>query len=290
MSLVIAALYKFVELPDYAEKQHPLQDYCEEQGIKGTILLASEGINGTISGSRAGIDSVLKFLRSDSRLTDLEWKESYTESQPFGRMKVKLKKEIVTLGIPSINPNQQVGTYVTPKEWNKIISDPEVIVVDTRNNYEVGIGSFKGAQNPETESFREFPEYVRQNLDPKKHKKVALFCTGGIRCEKATSLMLSEGFSEVYHLKGGILKYLEEVPTQESLWEGECFVFDERVAVSHGLKSGNYEMCVGCGYPISEADKFSPKYEAGISCPNCFDSLTLDKRKRLEDKKNNQEN
>ncbi|MEM7555009.1 MAG: rhodanese-related sulfurtransferase [Cyanobacteria bacterium P01_A01_bin.84] len=285
MSLVVATLYKFVKLADFAEKQQSLQDYCQAEDIKGTILLASEGINGTVSGSRTGIDSVLEFLRSDHRLSDLEWKESYTDSQPFGRMKVKLKKEIVTLGIPSVNPNKQVGTYVTPREWNEIISDPDVTVIDTRNDYEVSIGSFQKAHNPQTESFREFPKYVRQNLDPQKHKKVALFCTGGIRCEKATSLMLSEGFREVYHLKGGILKYLEEIPTQESLWEGECFVFDQRVAVSHGLKPSNYEMCIGCGYPISETDKSSPKYEQGISCPNCFDSLTPGKRKRLEDKK-----
>ena len=233
--IVVAALYKFVHLPDFAERREPILDYCVTQGIKGTILLAEEGINGTIAGSRAAIDAVLTFLRSDPRLTDLEHKESIADTHPFERMKVKLKQEIVPLGVPEIDPNQKVGTYVTPEEWNEIISDPDVVVIDTRNDYEVQIGTFKGAINPQTKAFREFPDYVRQHLDPSKHKKVAMFCTGGIRCEKASSFMLEEGFEEVYHLKGGILKYLEEVPTQKSLWEGECFVFDQRVAVRHGL-------------------------------------------------------
>lgn len=285
MTLVVAALYKFVKLPDFADKQEPLQSYCEEQGVKGTILLAQEGINGTIAGERKNINSVLSFLRADPRLQDLEYKESYAQKPPFKRIKVRLKKEIVTIGLPEVDPSEQVGSYVNPQDWNEIISDPEVVTIDTRNDYEVGIGSFKGAQNPQTESFREFPDYVEQNLDPSKHKKIALFCTGGIRCEKATSFMLSQGFDEVYHLKGGILKYLEEVPAAESLWSGECFVFDERVAVGHGLEAGNYEMCPGCGRPISEADKSSPKYEEGISCPECFDSLTDEKRLRLEEKK-----
>ncbi|QOV24586.1 oxygen-dependent tRNA uridine(34) hydroxylase TrhO [Anabaenopsis elenkinii] len=281
---VVAALYKFVSLPDFAEKQEPLLSYCQSQGIKGTILLAAEGINGTIAGSRQGVDSVLAFLRSDPRLADLEHKESYTEIQPFERMKVRLKAEIVTMGLPEVDPNQQVGTYVSPQEWNDLISDPEVIVIDTRNDYEVNIGTFKTAQNPQTKSFREFPEYVSNNLDPNQHKKVALFCTGGIRCEKASAFMLSQGFTEVYHLKGGILKYLESVPAEESLWEGECFVFDERVAVRHGLELGSHELCFCCGYPISEQDKASPQYEEGISCPHCFDSLTPEKRLRQQEK------
>ncbi|MDJ0737042.1 MAG: rhodanese-related sulfurtransferase [Nostocaceae cyanobacterium] len=285
MSLVVAAFYKFIRLPNYAEKQQPLLSLCQTQGVKGTILLAAEGINGTIAGYREAIDSVLKFLRSDSRLADLEHKESEADIPPFERMKVRLKKEIVTLGLPEVDPNQRVGTYVTPKEWNQIISDPEVTVIDTRNDYEVNIGTFKRAENPQTHSFRDFPEYVRQNLDPNKHKKVALFCTGGIRCEKATSFMLSQGFQEVYHLKGGILKYLEEVPQEESLWSGECFVFDERVAVGHGLEAGSHEMCPGCGHPISEVEKASPQYESGISCPYCFDTLTKEKKARLLEKK-----
>lgn len=285
MTLVVATLYKFVRLTDFAEKQEPWQSYCLNQGVKGTILLAEEGINGTIVGDRESIDSVLSFLRSDPRLQDLEHKESYTENPPFKRMKVRLKKEIVTIGLPEIDPSEQVGIYVSPQDWNGIISDPEVITIDTRNDYEVGIGTFQGAQNPQTESFREFPDYVEHNLDSSKHKKVALFCTGGIRCEKATSFMLSQGFEEVYHLKGGILKYLEEVPVTESLWSGECFVFDERVTVRHGLEAGNYEMCSSCGHPISEADKSSPKYEEEISCPQCFENLTDEKRLRLEEKK-----
>ncbi|MFM2061406.1 MAG: hypothetical protein RLZZ507_1076 [Cyanobacteriota bacterium] len=282
--IVVAALYKFVSLPDYQELQAPLLLFCQQQDIKGTILLAKEGVNGTIAGSRSAIDAVLGFLRSDTRLADLEHKESYTETPPFEKMKVRLKREIVTLGIPEVDPNEQVGNYVSPKEWNDLISDPEVTVIDTRNDYEVSIGTFKRAENPQTQIFREFPEYVSKNLDPNKHKKVALFCTGGIRCEKASSYMLSQGFEEVYHLKGGILKYLEEVPKEESLWEGECFVFDERVAVRHGLEEGSHELCFCCGHPIAEADKTSPKYEEGISCPHCFDSLTEEKKARQQEK------
>ncbi|GAX36349.1 oxygen-dependent tRNA uridine(34) hydroxylase TrhO [Nodularia sp. NIES-3585] len=281
---VVAALYKFVKLPDFAEKPETLLSYCQSQGVKGTILLAAEGINGTIAGSRQAVDSVLAFLRADPRLADLEHKESYTETQPFERMKVRLKPEIVTMGLPEVDPNQQVGTYVSPEEWNDLIRDPEVIVIDTRNDYEVNIGTFKKAQNPQTKSFREFPEYVSNNLDPSQHKKIALFCTGGIRCEKASSFMLSQGFAEVYHLKGGILKYLESVPTESSLWEGECFVFDERVAVRHGLESGSHERCFCCGHPISATDKTSHKYEEGISCPHCFDHLTEEKRVRQQEK------
>ncbi|MBW4642885.1 MAG: rhodanese-related sulfurtransferase [Goleter apudmare HA4340-LM2] len=281
---VVATFYKFVSLPDFAQLQEPLLCYCQEQGIKGTILLAREGINGTIAGSRQAIDSVLNFLRSDPRLADLEPKESSADTPPFERMKVRLKSEIVTLGLPEVDPSQQVGIYVSPDEWNDLISDPEVIVIDTRNDYEVNIGSFAGAQNPQTQSFREFPDYVHQHLDPSQHKKVAMFCTGGIRCEKASSFMLAQGFAEVYHLKGGILKYLAEVPAEESLWKGECFVFDERVAVSHGLEEGSYELCLSCGRPIAEEDKASPKYEAGISCPYCFDSLTEEKRVRQQEK------
>jgi UPF0176 protein len=283
--LVVATLYKFVSLPDFDQMQDPWLSYCQQQGIKGTILLAQEGINGTIVGSRQAVDSVLEFLRSDARLADLEHKESYTETSPFERMKVRLKSEIVTLGLPEVDPNQQVGTYVSPQEWNELISDPEVVVIDTRNDYEVNIGTFKKAHNPQTQSFREFPDYVRHQLDPNKHKKVAMFCTGGIRCEKASSFMLSQGFAEVYHLKGGILKYLEEVPAEDSLWEGECFVFDERVAVRHGLEAGSYEMCQSCGHPISATDKASPQYESGISCPYCFDSLTEEKRVRQQEKR-----
>ncbi|MBE9007829.1 rhodanese-related sulfurtransferase [Fortiea sp. LEGE XX443] len=281
---IVAAFYKFVSLPDFAQKQEPLLSYCSAQGIKGTILLAKEGINGTIAGSRQGIDAVFSYLRCDRRLADLEYKESYTQTPPFERMKVRLKPEIVTLGLPEIDPNQQVGIYVSPEEWNDLISDPEVTVIDTRNEYEVKVGTFKKAHNPHTQSFREFPEYVQHHLNPNQHKKVALFCTGGIRCEKASSFMLAQGFTEVYHLKGGILKYLESIPDAKSLWEGECFVFDERVAVRHGLEAGSHERCFCCGHPISAPDKDSPQYEEGISCSYCFDYLTEEKRVRQQEK------
>jgi UPF0176 protein len=282
MTQVVVTFYKFVRLPDFAEKRDSLLSHCNAQGIKGTILLAAEGINGTIAGSHQAIDSVLSFLRSDPRLVDLEHKESSADSPPFDRMKVRLKKEIVTLGLPEIDPSDRVGTYVSPKDWNELISDPEVTIIDTRNDYEVTIGTFRGAQNPKTASFRQFPDYVRNHLDPTKHRKVALFCTGGIRCEKATSFMMAQGFQEVYHLKGGILKYLEEVPPEESLWQGECFVFDQRVAVREGLAAGTYEMCPSCGHPVSEVDKSSPHYQEDVSCPFCFDRLAEEKRSRQE--------
>lgn len=281
---VVATFYQFITLPDFAEMQEPLLEHCQAQGICGTILLAAEGINGTIAGDRASIDAVLEYLRRDPRLVSLEHRESLAATPPFERMKVRLKREIVTLGQPDADPSRQVGTYVTPEEWNQLLSDPEVVVIDTRNHYEVAIGSFQGAQDPKTTHFRQFPDFVQQNLDPQQHPRVAMFCTGGIRCEKASSYLLSQGFREVYHLKGGILKYLEEVPPEKSLWEGECFVFDERVAVGHGLALGSHEMCRGCGHPISAADKASPHYEEGVSCPACASSLTEEKRSRLREK------
>lgn len=289
MSYTIATFYKFVPIREIEAKQKSLLAYCLDKEIKGTILLASEGINGTIAGSRDGIDEMLAYLRSDPNLANLEHKESTAKSLPFARMKVKIKREIVTIGRPEVNPNQQVGKYVAPQDWNQIISDPEVMVIDTRNDYEVGMGSFRGAINPQTDSFREFPQYVTEKIDPQQHPKVAMFCTGGIRCEKASSYMLSQGFKEVYHLQGGILKYLEEVPATESLWEGECFVFDERVALKQGLESGSYELCYACGHPVSEAEKNSPQYEPSISCPHCYDQLTPEKKARQEDRKRQRE-
>lgn len=282
--IVVAALYKFVTLEDYQEIQPRLLAACQEAGIKGTLLLSLEGINGTVAGSREGIDAVLGYLRQDPRLADLEWKESFCVANPFYRMKVRLKKEIVTLGIPGVDPNKVVGTYVEPKDWNALISDPDVIVLDTRNDYEYEIGTFKGAIDPQTETFRQFPQYVKENLDPKKNKKVAMFCTGGIRCEKASAYMLQEGFEEVYHLKGGILKYLETVPQDQSLWEGDCFVFDGRVGVTHGLGESGYDQCFGCRHPITQEEKESEKYVMGVCCPKCFDKTSAQQKKRFADR------
>lgn len=271
--IVVAALYKFVSLPDFEALREPLLNTMLASGVKGTLLLAEEGINGTVSGTRAGIDALLEWLRSDARLTDIDHKESYCDEQPFYRTKVKLKKEIVTLGVPGVDPNSQVGTYVEPKDWNALISDPEVLLIDTRNDYEVAIGTFEGAIDPKTKTFREFPDYIREHFDPAKHKKVAMFCTGGIRCEKASSYMLNEGFEEVFHLKGGILKYLEEVPQEQTKWQGDCFVFDNRVTVRHDLSEGEYDQCHACRNPISELDRQSQFYSPGVSCPHCWDSL-----------------
>ncbi len=279
--IVVAALYKFVVLDDYHAMRERLLDVCIAAGTKGTLLLAHEGINGTIAGSREGVDKVLQYLKSDTRLADLEHRESRDDHMPFYRMKVKVKREIVTMGVDAIDPNEMVGSYVRPDDWNALISDPEVVLIDTRNDYEVGIGSFAGAVDPQTTTFREFPAYVRDNYHPAKHKKVAMFCTGGIRCEKASAFMLKEGFEEVYHLQGGILKYLETVPEQESLWQGECFVFDNRVAVNHKLEKGQYDQCYGCRHPITERDKLSEHYLRGVCCPGCYDTLSTDQRVRF---------
>ncbi len=269
MTWIVATFYKFARLADVASLRDPVLHHCQTLGVKGTILLAAEGINGTIAGSRGAVDATLDYLRQDPRLADLWHRESLTESsQPFQRMKVK--REIVTLGQPGSDPSQQVGEYVDPEEWNQLLRDPEVTVIDTRNRYEVGIGSFQGAIDPQTTCFREFPEYVRQHLDPQRHSKVALFCTGGIRCEKATAYLLSQGFDQVYHLKGGILSYLEQVDREQSLWQGECFVFDQRVALQHGLEDGSHQMCQACGYPLSPEEVNTPQYIEGIQCPHCY--------------------
>ena len=287
--IVVCALYKFVTLDDFQDLRHPLHEVMEAQQVRGTLLLADEGINGTIAGCRKGIDAVLDWLRSDPRLADIDHKESYTDSLPFNRAKVKLKKEIVTLGVPGIDPKRVVGTYVDPIDWNSLISDPDVILVDTRNDYEFKVGSFKNAVNPNTESFRDFPRYVRDHLDPEKHKKIAMFCTGGIRCEKSTAYLKELGFDEVYHLKGGILKYLEVVPAQETLWEGECFVFDERVTVNLQLEKGNYDQCNACRLPITAADKASDHYQQGVSCPHCYDKATDAQKTRFMEREKQME-
>lgn len=280
-NIIVAALYKFAKLPDYKAIQPLLLDLCNAQNIKGTLLLAEEGINGTVAGSRSAIDHLIEYLKQDPRLSDIEHKESYANEMPFYRMKVRLKKEIVTLGVPGIDPNYKVGTYVKPQDWNAIISDPDVVVIDTRNDYEYGIGTFKGAIDPHTTTFREFPEYVSTHLDPQKNKKVAMFCTGGIRCEKASSYMIGQGFEEVYHLQGGILKYLEEIPQEQSLWEGECFVFDNRVAIKHGLEIGDYDQCHACRHPVSPEEMQSDQYVAGVSCPHCYNTLSDEKRQSV---------
>jgi UPF0176 protein len=282
------AMYHFVSLPHFKTLREPLLNFCLSQSIKGTLLLADEGINGTVAGSEKAIHVFLDFLKNDSlfegHFKNLSHKESWSDKHPFYRMKVKLKKEIVTLGVLGVSPTKMVGKYVKPQDWNSIISDPDVILIDTRNDYEYAIGSFKNAINPETQTFREFPEFVKTHFDPKKHKKVAMFCTGGIRCEKASSFMMSEGFNEVYHLEGGILKYLEEVKQEESLWQGECFVFDQRVAIKHGLEVGEYDQCYACRYPLSANDMRSDKYIPGISCPHCHDQHTPEKLKALTER------
>ncbi len=239
-----------------------------------------EGINGTIAGPEDGIRAVLAYLCKDPRFADLEHKESWASEMPFLRTKVRLKNEIVTMGAPEADPTKQVGTYVKPQDWNDLISDPDVVVIDTRNDYEVEIGTFKGAVDPKTTSFREFPQWVKDHPELGAKPRIAMFCTGGIRCEKASSYMLAHGFDEVFHLQGGILKYLENVPEDESLWEGECFVFDERVSVKHGLEEGSYDMCHACRFPITDEDKQSAKYEKGVSCPRCWDEKSEAQKKR----------
>lgn len=267
--IVVAALYKFADLPDFVELRTKFTELCAKFNIKGSLLLALEGINGTVAGTRDAIDALKSFLLADNRFDGIEYKESFADKNPFPRMKVKLKKEIVTLGRPEANPNQIVGTYLNPKEWNELIKNDDVVVIDVRNDYEVQLGTFHNALNPKTESFREFPDFVEKNLDPQRHKKIAMMCTGGIRCEKASSYMKKQGFGEVYHLKGGILKYLEETPKTESLWTGECFVFDNRVTVDHDMKPGTYTLCHGCRNPVSQTDMASELYIKGVSCPSC---------------------
>lgn len=282
MSVVVAALYHFAPLPDYAAMQVPLHQRCEQAGVMGSLLLASEGINGTIAGSREGVDTVLAFLRADPRLAALEHKESAAAEMPFARLKIKLKREIVTMGVPGVDPAHLVGTYVEPQDWNALIADPEVLVIDTRNAYEVDVGSFRNAMSPETASFREFPAFVERELRGQERRPIAMFCTGGIRCEKATSYLRAQGFDQVFHLRGGILKYLETVPETDSLWDGECYVFDERVAVGHGLCQGQTRQCEACGHPVSAAQQATPDYEAGIHCPHCVAELTPERRQMLE--------
>jgi UPF0176 protein len=286
MSSTVAALYKFVALPEYTDLRPPLQDMCDLLGIQGTLLLAQEGINGTVAGPSDSIAELMEFLRADPRLADLDVKYSSADAMPFHRMKVRLKKEIVTMGVDGIDPNETVGTYVEPQDWNALISDPDTILIDTRNDYEVQIGTFQGAVNPDTKSFREFPAWVEANRDQLNKPKVAMFCTGGIRCEKASAYMKSNGFDDVYHLKGGILKYLETQPEESSLWDGACFVFDQRVAVEHGLAESEYDQCFACRRPLTEDEKTRPEYVKGVSCHRCIDEFDARQRKGFAERQN----
>ena len=282
--IVVCTMYKFVTLNDYHRLKQPLLRLMRDQQIRGTILLAQEGMNGTLAGTRVAIDALLSFLHQDPRLAALSHQESFTKDMPFLRSRVKLKKEIVTMGIANIDPKHSAGTYVKPKDWNTLISDPDVLVVDTRNDYEIQVGAFKHAINPVTGSFRDLPHYVDKHLDPKKHKKIAMYCTGGIRCEKSTAYMKAQGFDEVYHLEGGILKYLKDIPEKDSLWQGECFVFDNRVTVNHQLKKGQYDQCHACRMPITDKDKNSDYYQHGISCPHCFNKTTSSQKARFTER------
>ncbi|MCI5060987.1 MAG: rhodanese-related sulfurtransferase [Alphaproteobacteria bacterium] len=273
----VAALYRFVSLDGLPTLQARVKSCCLENHICGTLLLAPEGINGTIAGPEKGIENIMSLLDKLTGVTQGEVKYSAANEKPFRKMRVRLKKEIVTLKAPEADPTKQVGTYIEPKDWNNLINDPEVTLIDTRNTYETVVGMFEGAIDPEIETFTEFKDFVSDKMDPAKQKKVAMFCTGGIRCEKASSYMLAHGFEEVYHLKGGILKYLEEVPAQESKWNGDCFVFDKRVAVGQDLEESPYQLCYGCRFPLSPEDLQSPSYEKGVSCPHCIDTLSEEK-------------
>ena len=277
-SYFVAAFYKFVDLPNYKELRQELKSFCEERGIVGTILLSPEGINSTTAGSENAMMDLLGHLMSKPEFSNLIYKTSTAEKKPFRRIKVKLKKEIVTLGVNKddfvVRPHAAMGVEVSPREWNDIISDPDVVLIDTRNDYEIELGTFKGALDPETDKFTEFPEYIDENFSPEKNKKVAMFCTGGIRCEKASAFMMQKGYETVYQLKGGVLKYLEEIPKEESMWEGECYVFDKRVTLGHGLVEGDYELCSSCGSAVDLEGRQSDKFEEGITCPHCYDNIT----------------
>ncbi|WP_428927422.1 rhodanese-related sulfurtransferase [Marinibacterium sp. SX1] len=280
----IAALYHFTRFDDPAALKPPLLALCEAGQVKGTLLLAREGINGTIAGPRAGLDAVLAHIRALPGCDGLEWKEATADTPPFGRMKVRLKKEIVTMGQPDVDPQARVGHYVEPAEWNALVRDPDTVVIDTRNDYEVAIGTFEGAVDPGTRSFGEFPAWWQANKDAYRGKRIAMFCTGGIRCEKSTNYLLNQGVNEVYHLKGGILRYLEDMPAEDSTWQGECFVFDNRVSVGHGLEQGPHDLCHGCRRPILAEDRERPEYEAGVSCHHCIDETSAEDKARFRER------
>jgi len=274
----VATFYQFASLDDHVVLRDRIEARCQELGIRGIILLATEGINATVSGTRAAVLELLDFLKSDPRLAELSWKESSSQGHPFRKLRVRSKKEIVTMGVPGVDPARLVGTYVAPKDWNALLADPDVILVDTRNDYEVQIGTFQNAVNPNIRTFRELPAWCKTNIDAGKQPKVAMFCTGGIRREKSTAYLKEAGVEEVYHLEGGILKYLEDVPAEESLWEGQCFVFDERVSVGQDLEIGDYELCHGCRRPLSESDTHSEHYVRGVSCHRCIEETTPEQK------------
>ncbi len=282
--IIVATLYKFVALSDFADLRAPLLNRCLDLGLKGTILIAREGINGTVAGDRPGVDGMLQYLQSDARFRGLEYKESIAGDHPFHRMKVKLKNEVVSMGLNGVSAEKNTGTHIDPENWNDVIHDPDTLVLDVRNHYECEIGTFKNAVSPKTQSFREFPDYVEKNLHPHTHTKIAMFCTGGIRCEKAASYLLDQGFQEVMQLRGGIQNYLDKVDKQSSLWQGECFVFDARVAINHDLEKGSYEQCFACRRPITQDDINSAKYQPGVSCPHCYDTLSPAQRERFQER------
>lgn len=282
--MIIATFYKFVQLDDLEILQNRLLQFCQQERIKGTILIATEGINSTLVGTQNSMNHFFQFLRADERFADIKPQFSETDEAPFHRLKVKIKSEIVTMGVKDIQPAITTGKHLDPETWNEVIADPEVLVIDTRNEYEYQVGTFQNAVSPHTDNFRQFPKFVKDNLDPNQHQKIAMFCTGGIRCEKASAYLIEQGFEEVYQLDGGILNYLETVSSEESLWEGECFVFDQRVAVNEELETGNHELCYGCRHPLSEADRQSEKYQAGVSCPYCYDHLTPEQRDRFSER------
>ncbi len=281
---IVRAFYGFAPFADFRDHRDPIRDLCEVHGLIGTILLAHEGINGTVAGQVAGLDRLFVRLRSIPGFEGLTYKESHSQDPPFHRLKVRLKNEIVSIGEPSVDPTRTVGTYVAPEQWDEVLRDPEVVVIDTRNDYEVRVGSFEGAVDPGLQSFRDFPAWARANLDPDRNRKVAMFCTGGIRCEKASSFLLDEGFSEVLHLQGGILEYLRRVDPRRSSWNGECFVFDDRVALDHELRRGTHVLCFGCKDPVSPLEQASEHFEYGVSCPRCHHLVDDETRARRRER------
>lgn len=285
----IAALYHFTPVADPAALQPIIREACETNEIRGTLLLAREGINGTIAGSEQGIETMLAFLKSQPGFERLEWKLSHSADKPFAKLKVRLKKEIVTMGQPDVDPRDLVGHYVEPEQWNELIQSEDVVVIDTRNDYEVAIGTFEGAIDPKTKSFREFPAWWEDNKHRFANHRVAMFCTGGIRCEKSTSFLLNQGIEDVYHLKGGILKYLETIPEEQTTWNGECFVFDGRVSVGHGLQVGPHQLCFGCRRPIQPEDVKNERYEVGVSCHQCFDETSDSDKARFRERQKQME-